>query len=137
MTWWGVAIKFPTNAIACFWLASSPIADLMEWLRNKVMWLRLTTIRYFLSRKEQESDVFVKEEFLHKKIEKKEHVFGYFWPQTHWHWEEGSVKQYGLWRLAKAIRWLKSLIKFTHNILSEFWLDFCQTFCQTRLMHFP
>ena len=71
----GAAIKFPTNAIACFWLASSPIADLMEWLRDKVMWLRLTTIRYFLSRKEQESNVFVKEEFLHKKIEKKEHFF--------------------------------------------------------------
>ena len=34
--------------------------------------------------------------------------------------KEGSVKQYGLWRLVKAIRWLKSLIKFTHNILREF-----------------
>ena len=51
---------------------------LMEWLRDKVMWLRLTIIRYFLSRKEQESNAFVKEEFLHKKIEKKEYVFGYF-----------------------------------------------------------
>ena len=51
---------------------------MMEWLRDKVMWLRLTTIRYFLSRKELESVVFVKKEFLHKKIEKKKDVFGYF-----------------------------------------------------------
>ena len=36
-----------------------------EWLREKVMLLRLATVRYVLSRKEQESVVFVKEEFLH------------------------------------------------------------------------
>ena len=37
---------------------------MMEWLRDEVMLLRLTTTKYFLSRKEQESVVFVKEEFL-------------------------------------------------------------------------
>ena len=42
-------------------------------------------MRNFLSRKKQESVVFVKEEFLHKKIQKKEDVFGYFWTQTHSH----------------------------------------------------
>ena len=66
---------------------------------------------YFLSRKKQESVVFVKEEFLHKKIQKKEDVFGYFWPQTHSHWhlamKVGSVKQYGLWRFVNASRLLK------------------------------
>ena len=36
-----------------------------EWLREKVMLLRLATVRYVLSRKEQESAAFVKEEFLH------------------------------------------------------------------------
>ena len=50
---------------------------MMEWLRDKAMLLRLTTLRYFLSRKEQESVVFVKEEFLLQKIQKKEDVFGY------------------------------------------------------------
>ena len=34
-------------------------------------------IRYFLSRKEQESVVFIKEEFFHKKIREKD-VFRYF-----------------------------------------------------------
>ena len=49
----------------------------MEWLRDSAMLLRLTTIRYFLSRKEQEPTVFVKEGFLHWKIQKKEDVFGH------------------------------------------------------------
>ena len=49
----------------------------MEWLRDKVMLLKLTTMRYFVSRKEQESVVFVKEEFLHTKNQKKKYVFGY------------------------------------------------------------
>ena len=43
--------------------------------------------------------------------------------------KEVSVKQYGLCRFAKATRLLKSLIKFTHNILKGFLLDFCQIFC--------
>ena len=73
-------------------------------------------MRYFLRRKDQESVVFVKEDFLHKKIQKKEDIFDNTLTDT----EEGSVKQYGLWRLPKAIRWLKSLIMFAHNILSEF-----------------
>ena len=51
---------------------------MMEWLRDNVMLLRLTIMRNFLSRKKQESVVFVKEEFLHKKSQKKEDVFGYF-----------------------------------------------------------
>ena len=34
--------------------------------------------------------------------------------------EAGSVKHYGLWRLAKAVRRLKSSIKFTNNIVREF-----------------
>ena len=38
---------------------------MMEWLRDKVMLLKLTTMGYFLRRKEQESVAFVKEEFLH------------------------------------------------------------------------
>ena len=103
---------------------------MMEWLRDDVTWLRLTTMRYLLCRKKQESVVFVKEEFLHKKMQKKEDVFGCF-PQTHWHlaMEVGSVKQYVLWRIMKATRLLKSLVKFTHNILTECLLDFCQIFC--------
>ena len=38
-----------------FWVASlfAPrAAYMMEWLRDKVMWQRLTKMRYFLSRKE-------------------------------------------------------------------------------------
>ena len=57
-----------------FWLASffAPTATyMMERLRGKVMWQRLTKIRYFLSRKELETVVFVKEEFLLEKIQKK------------------------------------------------------------------
>ena len=49
----------------------------MEWLRDKEMLLRLIAVRSFLKRKEQESVVFVKEEFLLSKIQKKENVFGY------------------------------------------------------------
>ena len=49
-------------------------------------------MEYFLSRKKQESVVFVKKEFLHKKIQKKEDVFGYFWPQTHSHWHLASYE---------------------------------------------
>ena len=49
----------------------------MEWLRDKEMLLRLITVRYLLKRKEQESVVLVKEEFLLSKIQKKENVFGY------------------------------------------------------------
>ena len=59
-------------------LVSSPTAEyIMEWLRDKEMLLRLIAVRYFLKRKEQESVVFVKEEFLLSKIQKKENVFGY------------------------------------------------------------
>ena len=43
------------------------IDGMMKRFRGKVMLLRLTTMGYFLSRKEQESVVFVKEEFLHFK----------------------------------------------------------------------
>ena len=90
-----------------------------------------TTTRYLLSRKEQESVGFVKKDLLYKKIQKKRTCFRIFLTTnslTLHVTEEGSVKHYGLWRLAKAIRWLKSLIKFAHNILREFQLDFCQTF---------
>ena len=73
-------------------------------------------MRYFLSRKKQESVVGVKEEFLDKKIQK---LYS----------RSGSVKQYVLWRLMKATRLLKSLIKFTYNILRECLLDFYQIFC--------
>ena len=75
--------------------------NMMEWLKDKVMWKRLTKMRYILSRKEQESVVFVKEEFLHKKIQKKEDVFGYLTTNS---LRKVSVKQNGLWRLVKAIR---------------------------------
>ena len=40
----------------------------MEWLRDKVPVAEINnneTMRYFLSKKEQESAVFVKKEFLH------------------------------------------------------------------------
>ena len=50
---------------------------MMEWLRDKVMLLRLTAVRYFISRKKQESFVFVKEEFLLQKIQKIEDIFSY------------------------------------------------------------
>ena len=40
------------------------------------MWLRLRDDPVVFSRKELESMVFVKEEFLHKNIQKKEDVFG-------------------------------------------------------------
>ena len=81
------------------------------------MWLRLTTMRYFLSRKEQESVAFVKEEFLHKNIQKK-NIF----LTTNSLTLRKVVRsvEYGLWRLVKAIRGLKISIKFTHNILKEF-----------------
>ena len=49
---------------------------MMECLRDKIMWLRLKTLRY-LSRKEQETIIFVKKDFLHKKIQKEKVVFGY------------------------------------------------------------
>ena len=75
----------------------------MKWLRDKVMWLRLTTMRYFLSRKEQKSVAFVKEELLHKKIQKKKMFSDIFDPKLT-DTEEGSVKQYDLWRLVKTIR---------------------------------
>ena len=58
-------------------------------------------MRYYLSRKEQESVVFVKEEFLHKKIQKKEDVFGYLTTNS---LRKVSVKQNDRWRLVKAIR---------------------------------
>ena len=50
-------------------------------------------IRYFLSRKEQESVVFIKEEFFHKKIRENKmfsDIFDYKLTDT----EEGIVKQY-------------------------------------------
>ena len=85
------------------WLASffAPTAAyMMEWLRDKVMWQRLTKMRYFLSRKGQESVVFVEEEFLHKKINKKD-VFGYLTTNS---LRKVTVKQNDLWRLVKVIR---------------------------------
>ena len=38
---------------------------------------------------------FVKEEFLHKKMRKKEDIFVNSTNKTHWLLKEGSVKQYG------------------------------------------
>ena len=58
-------------------------------------------MRYFLSRKKQESVVFVKEEFLHKKIQKKEDVFGYLITNS---LRKVSVKQNDLLKLVKTIR---------------------------------
>ena len=95
---------FIESNIFRFWFASffAPTAAyMMEWLRDKVMWQRLTKMRYFLSRKEQESVVFVKEEFPHKKIQKKEDIFGYLTTNS---LRKISVKQNDLWRLVKAIR---------------------------------
>ena len=42
------------------------------------MWLRLTAMRSFLSRKDQKLVAFVKEEFLPEKVQNKEDVFRYF-----------------------------------------------------------
>ena len=53
-----------------------------EWLRDKVMLLRLIALRQFLSREQPESVVFVKEEFLHQKIQKKEAAFRYLTRNT-------------------------------------------------------
>ena len=62
---------------------------MMEWLEDKVMLLRLRTLRYVFIRKEQESVVFVKEKFLLYKIQKKRRYFQIF---DHKLAEEGSVK---------------------------------------------
>ena len=62
---------------------------MMEWLRDKVILQRLTTTRYLLSRKEQESVAFVKEEFLHLEDTEKRRSF---WILDHKFTEEGSVK---------------------------------------------
>ena len=59
-------------------------------------------------RKEQESVVFVKEEFLHKKIQKKEDVFGYLTTNS---LRKVSVKQNGLWRLVKTYTVIKKFDK--------------------------
>ena len=75
----------------------------MKWLRDKVKWLRLTTMSYFLSKKEQESVVFVKEAFLHKKIQKYKDVSVYS-DHKLTNTEEESDKHDGIWRLVKAIR---------------------------------
>ena len=63
---------------------------------------------YFLSRKKQESVVFVKEEFLHKKIQKKEDVFGYLTTNS---LRKVSVKQNGLWRLVRTYTVIKKFDK--------------------------
>ena len=65
---------------------------MIEWLRDKVIWLRLTITRYFLRGKEQESVVFIKEKFLHKKIKKKK-MFSFIFDHKIADTEEGSVKQ--------------------------------------------
>ena len=44
---------------------------MMKWLRDKVMLLRLTTMRYFLSRKEQESVEESKKSFCTRGLRKK------------------------------------------------------------------
>ena len=67
---------------------------MMKWLRDKVMWLRLTIIRCFLSRKKQESVAFVKGEFLQMKFQKKK-LFTDIFDRKLIDTEEGSVKQYG------------------------------------------
>ena len=82
--------------------------NMMEWLKDKVMWKRLTKMRYILSRKEQKSVVFVKEEFLHKKIQKKEDIFGYLTTNS---LRKVSVKQNGLWRLVRTYTVIKKFDK--------------------------
>ena len=90
-------MKFSSTAIASFWLTSffannTYMTYMIEWLEDKVIWLRLTITRYFLSRKEQESVVFVKEEFLAKKIKKKK-MFSFIFDHKIADTEEGGVKQ--------------------------------------------
>ena len=63
------------------------------------MLLRLTTMRYFLSRKEQESVVVVKEELLHSKIQKKEDAFRYLTTNSLRKAVWNIMVYGGLWRL--------------------------------------
>ena len=84
-----------------FWLANfyAPAAAyMMEWLRDVA---EINKNEILLSIKEQELVVFVKVEFLHKKIQKKEDVFGYLTTNS---LRNVSVEQNRLWRLLKAIR---------------------------------
>ena len=74
-----------------------------EWLRDKVMWLRLTTLRYFLSRKEQKSVVLPKKRSCTRRWRKKT-IFSDISDHILNDTKESSVKQYGLWRLLKATR---------------------------------
>ena len=68
-------------------------------------------ISIVFSRKELESVVFVKEEFLHKKIQKKEDVFVDLTTNSLIGRQCETV-----WRLVNAKRRLKSLIKFAHYV---------------------
>ena len=88
----------------------------MEWLRDKVMWLRLTTMRYLLDRKEQESVFFCRRGVSAQEDPGKKIIFAF----DHGLTKEGSMKQYNLWRVGKAIMTWKSLIKFAHNIFRQF-----------------
>ena len=51
---------------------------MMEWLRDIVMLLRSTILRYFLSRKKHESVIFVKEEFSAVEVPEKRRCFQKF-----------------------------------------------------------
>ena len=65
------------NCHSFFWLACSFRNGRDDGMtKTYVMWLSLTIMRYFLSSKEQKSAIFVKEEFLYKKIQKNKFFFG-------------------------------------------------------------
>ena len=125
MAWWRVAIKFSSNATACFWLASFFANCRCTWCNGweNVTWLRLTTIRYFLSRKKQKSVFLSKKSFCRRRSRKKKMFLDIFDHKITDDWylamKVGSVKEYVLWKLVKATRLLKSLIKFTYKILRE------------------
>ena len=83
-------------------------------------------MRYLLDRKEQESVFFCRRGVSAQEDPGKKIFFQLF---NHGLTKEGSMKQYNLWSVGKAMMRWKSLIKFAHNILRQFLLDFCQTFC--------
>ena len=113
------------------WFLRQQQIYMIEWLRDNVTWLRSTAMGYFLSRKKQESVVFVKEEFLHKKIQKKRKCFRMFLIKNSLtlSYESRWCETVCSMEASEGYKVIESLIKFTHNILRECLLDFCQIFC--------
>ena len=87
-----------------FWLASffAPTATyMMEWLRGKVMWQRLTKNEILFKLKGVRVGSFCQRRVSAQEDPEKEDVFGYLTTNS---LRKVSVKQNDLWRLVKAIR---------------------------------